>query len=98
MRLAVEPAAHGRVADQQQEDQHGLLDKRRPGFAGEPLCAMEGKRPSEKEIEKRGKKFEIGVQPPAGVNAFGHACLRRIARVYLITMVWTFQLEFQLCV
>ena len=39
MLLAVEPEPHARIAQQQQEDQHGLLDQRRPLLVLASPCA-----------------------------------------------------------
>ena len=53
-----------RIAQQQQEDQHGLLDQRRPLLAGQPLRAVPGQRPRQKEVEDRGNELQVGAHRP----------------------------------
>ena len=38
--LPVEPETHGRIAEQEQKDQHGLIDQRKPRIAGQSLGAV----------------------------------------------------------
>ena len=77
--LAVQPGAHPRIAQQQEEDQHGLLRQGTPCVRGQAKRAAMSQRPGKKEVEDSGKESSIGAQAAASLRC-AHAHPPTLAR------------------